>query len=405
MELSDLLAPLDWGRQGLVNTGEGLSGLAGGDFSRHNFAKIMPGVAGLGAGLLTGGTMAAPAAALTMALTQGIGKQFNPTDMKAQTTQDLLGKLGGDPDSTWQNIGMGLATDPFTYAGLGTAGGLARGGEAANLASAASKAGTATDAIGTGLGAADAAVAGRGGLRASMGMALPQTMAESSLADTAGSTGSRLGDMLGLRRGIAKVNYNPGIDKMTLGAGADLAPGDAAQIWGKSQRVYEPGVMGFQDSTKQGTTYVNLLDDPGLAPDLARATRRHEMYHGILDEALKTGDTAGLTPLQKAAHYLKSTADPYGTSPRDALSTLLNETGAHAAEQTSPIGQLLSGGKYLFGARGSPGRAFYANQLADTSPSIGALYKALGYAPEAGVALGGTGIGVGGGLAAYLSNR
>lgn len=368
MGFDDLLAPLDWGRQGLVNTGEGLSGLFGGDFSRQNFAKIMPGVAGLGAGLLTGGTMAGPAAALTMALTQGIGKQFNPTDMKAQTTQDLVGKLGGDKDSTLQNLGVGLATDPFTYAGLGMAGRLARGGsaagKAANLASAGAGAAEGADALGAGVGAADAA----GG-------------------------GGRLGEMLGLRRGIGKVHYDPSMGQMRIGAGRDIVLPESSQIWGDLREGWEPGLMG-QTGGGPGQRYVALLNDAGIAPDVARQTARHEMYHGMIDQALDTGKTAGLSPLQRATAGLYSSGGDTGM--RRGLGLLLDETGAHAAEQSSPLAQLLSGGKHLFGGRGSGARAWYSGQIHDASPTIGKLFDALGYAPQAAKY---AGYGAGGGAA------
>lgn len=139
MELSDLLAPLDWGRQSLTNLGEGGSGLLSGDLTRQNFAKVAPGVGGILAGLLTGGVAAPFVGTGIASLLQGAGNQIAPQAMKAMSTQDIVGKLGGDPNSTWQNIGVGALTDPWTYA-LGAGGlrvgeaGLARAGKALDTA-------------------------------------------------------------------------------------------------------------------------------------------------------------------------------------------------------------------------------------------------------------------------------
>lgn len=119
MPWTDILEPLDWSRQAATNLGEGALGLLGGDFTRQNFLKLIPGAVGLGAGLLTGGTLAAPAGALAAALTQGIGKSIAPESMRAKTTGELLQALGGDPESWVQNLALGVATDPLTYTGIG----------------------------------------------------------------------------------------------------------------------------------------------------------------------------------------------------------------------------------------------------------------------------------------------
>ena len=117
--LEDLLAPLDWGRQSLVGAGEGGLGLLEGDFSRRNLLKLLPAAAGLGAGALTGGLAAAPVGSLVAALTQGLGKGIAPQTFQAPTTGEMLEGVGGDPESFWQNLAMGVATDPWTYTGIG----------------------------------------------------------------------------------------------------------------------------------------------------------------------------------------------------------------------------------------------------------------------------------------------
>lgn len=137
--LERLLSPLDWGRQSLTNLGEGAGGLLSGDFSRQNFAKVAPGVGGILAGLLTGGAAAPFVGTGIASLLQGAGNDLAPEAMKAMSTQDLVSRIGGDPESTWHNLAVGAATDPWTYAlgagglGLGKAG-IGRAGKALDTA-------------------------------------------------------------------------------------------------------------------------------------------------------------------------------------------------------------------------------------------------------------------------------
>lgn len=118
--LERLLSPLDWGRQSLTNLGEGSMGLLGGDFSRENLAKTLPGLGGILAGALTGGVAAPLVGTGIASLLQGAGNEIAPRAMRAMSTSDLVSKLGGDPESTLHNLAVGAATDPWTYAmGMG----------------------------------------------------------------------------------------------------------------------------------------------------------------------------------------------------------------------------------------------------------------------------------------------
>ncbi len=69
-------------------------------------------------------------------LAQGIGSAVSPETFAAPSTGDVLAALGGDRDSTLANIGVGMATDPLTYAGAlgGGMGGRAVGGALEGLA-------------------------------------------------------------------------------------------------------------------------------------------------------------------------------------------------------------------------------------------------------------------------------
>lgn len=340
MQLSDLLEPLDWSRQAATNFGEGSLGLLGGDFSRDNFAKVVPGAAGILAGALTGGTMAAPVGALTGALVQGGGKYFNPSAMKALSTQDLVQRLGGDPESTWQNLGVHMATDPFTYAGLGMFGGA---GKASNLASAA-------------------------------------TSGAEAAGESAG-VGGRLAQMLGARRDITKLAFNPDTGEAALGAGRHMAGRDIGAFEKLLGEAYTPGWRGQAGSDLANPMFA--VNANQAAAPLREATR-HEAYHSLINRALNWGDTRGLSPMQKMTYHLYDRA---GGQPGviQGLGLLADETGAHAAQAgTSALRQAMGGADFLFGLPGSQvNRAAYASQLRDLSPSVGALYDALGIAPRA----------------------
>jgi len=132
--LSSLLAPLDYPRQALYNLvrsgGRALSGE--GDWS--DVASAAPGALGA---LLAGGLVAsgvgAPlgilAGSALAGLGQGAGKATGREEFEAATPEDVAKNLGIDTESTGGKIasmGLGMLTDPLTYAG-GLAG-AARGG-------------------------------------------------------------------------------------------------------------------------------------------------------------------------------------------------------------------------------------------------------------------------------------
>lgn len=134
--LGRFLSPLDYPRQALTNLGLSpfLGRGAGAPDEEGNATEresglnsLMPGAAGLLAGGAALATPLAPFAPLIGAGVaggaQGLGHLFDSAtggdSFEAPSTSELLGKLGGDPDSTVQNLALGVATDPLTYAGLG----------------------------------------------------------------------------------------------------------------------------------------------------------------------------------------------------------------------------------------------------------------------------------------------
>lgn len=348
--LLDLLEPLDWPRQAATGAGEGALGLLGGDFTWKNALKLLPAIAGVGAGLATGGLAAAPVGSLVAALTQGLGKSIAPQTFEAPTTGEMVSALGGDEDSFLQNLAMGVATDPLTYTGIG-------------LGRAAGK-----------------------GLIPSLSKAAPA--ADDALRSVLKSAPESLPEMTNLRRGIGTVFFNPDPKVASVaGPGREIGERELLEISRQVNSSRVPGLKGFADKSNQGT-YVALKDVPSV--DAFRPTRRHEMYHGLIKEGLRTGETAGLSPLQRAATGLYSSTDE--PSLRGALAVLLDEMGAHAAERTGPLSQLAGGANFLFGAHPK-----YAEILSEFSPTVARLYRNLPYVPEA---LGGIG-----GLAAPVGIR
>lgn len=104
---------LDDPRKSLWNIG---SGLAEGDFS-----KALPGLLGAGAAGLTAATgFGLPFAALAGSAVGGLSQ--NLFGKEAQSPDDLVRSMGGDPDSVSGQIGslgLGLAGDPLSLAGAG----------------------------------------------------------------------------------------------------------------------------------------------------------------------------------------------------------------------------------------------------------------------------------------------
>ncbi len=113
MQALDLLQPLDYPRQAVANLARGGYRLGSGEGSLSDLLGMVPGLAGaaaspfispLGGAALAGGL-------------HGLGKLSGLPGFDAPTTQDVVSLLGGDPESTWQNIAAQIGTDPLTYAG------------------------------------------------------------------------------------------------------------------------------------------------------------------------------------------------------------------------------------------------------------------------------------------------
>lgn len=112
----ELLAPLDYPRQALANLTRGLGRAFEGEASADDYIGMLPAAFGVGAGLAGLGPLGM---ALSAGLGQGLGRLTGMEAFDAPTVQDTVSAIGGDPDSLIQNLGVQMATDPLTFAGVG----------------------------------------------------------------------------------------------------------------------------------------------------------------------------------------------------------------------------------------------------------------------------------------------
>jgi hypothetical protein len=126
----ELLQPLDYPRQSLYNLARGAGNAVLGRADGGDLARALPGAGGA---LLTAlyGPLAGMGAATAM---QGLGLTAAPDTFRAPTAADLVEGLGGDRDSLMQVLGAQLATDPWSYMGVGQGASMMRGRQPAAAA-------------------------------------------------------------------------------------------------------------------------------------------------------------------------------------------------------------------------------------------------------------------------------
>lgn len=125
---------------------------------------------------------------------------------------------------------------------------------------------------------------------------------------------------------------------------------------------------------------------------------RHEVVHGLVNNAYQTGEMAGLPFPIKAAATLQRMGGGANKGIMPAVGYAADELAAHALENRGLLEQLRGAGRFLF----KPGanHDFYAREFSDISPLVGALYGQLPNAPRYAAGLGAAGLG-GGALGAY----
>lgn len=245
---------------------------------------------------------------------------------RAVSGRELLGRYGLTTGDDLVDTGLGfaadMALDPTTYIGVGGASRLA--GAGAKTAKAAAGA------------ADDAGRVGLKGLRDRFGMVI-DTGAEPRLVG----------------RAAPEQYFDSAIDasRRDLGTAGAYSSG------------FDLGFVGRHAS------------DPAK-------TRRHEVMHGLIDQARKAGDPSAIPgAVGRLAARLPYAYDETANPLLRGLGLITDETAAHMAGAGRSLPRQL-GGAYEFLA--APEKlAFYGNQLENISPAAASIYRNVRYAPGA----------------------
>ena len=146
--------------------------------------------------------------------------------------------------------------------------------------------------------------------------------------------------------------------------------------------------------TLTGGMYDAARQVGAVVPEAHPLVGRHEIVHGMVNQAARTGQTEGLPFLVRMAARAQP-ADPAATGFRAGMGGLLDELAAHTLQERGTLNQLGGAGRFLFGGAGGPVRESYAQAFDAASPLVGALYRSMGYAPHAAAAAGAGGLGLG----------
>lgn len=185
------------------------------------------------------------------------------------------------------------------------------------------------------------------------------------------------------------------------------AEGGAARVAGgspfqKMQARNLLGQIGAENAAATDTITGGMYDAArqvgAVVPEAHPLVGRHEVVHGLVNQAARTGETEGLPFLVRLAARAQP-ADPAATGFRAGMANMLDELAAHTLQERGTLNQLGGATRFLFGGAGGPVRESYAQTFGASSPLTGALYRSLGYAPHVGVGAGAAGLG------GYLMSR
>jgi hypothetical protein len=289
---------------------------------------------------------------------------------QAVSGSQLLGQYGLSTGDSLADSALGfgaeMALDPTTYLGAGIAGKL----------------------LGRGAGAAATIAPEAESIMAkAASRAVPELAPGAGSMPTPGMKGLR--DKIGL---VSAEGLGPNFSTASrdfFGAMSPQARHSAAD--NLATAVYDAGYRGGYSPRMNMAA---VLDAGGTG---GWTTRRHEVMHGLIDQARKAGDSSGLpSRLSKVAASLPS-PEGEGNPIMRALGLLADEAAAHAAEGRRPVDQLASL-RHLFTDPNAV--SVYGGQLNEISPLVAALYRNARYAPVAGAA----GVGTIGGLGLAAAN-
>lgn len=204
----------------------------------------------------------------------------------------------------------------------------------------------------------------------------------------AAAGGSRFSPMKALREQFPMAY---GKDARIAG-GTTMQKVDAAKLLGQVDEINAGIAPG---AAKVGGAYNPARGVGAISADAPSFAGRHEVIHGLVDQAAKNPEMAGGMPWLVRMAARMQPANPQATGFGAAVGNVADELAAHTLQNRGVMGQLGGAAKFLFGRPGEV-RNVYAQQFAEQSPLVGALYRSMGYAPAAGA---GAGIGLGAGLA------
>lgn len=115
-----------------------------------------------------------------------------------------------------------------------------------------------------------------------------------------------------------------------------------------------------------------------IGPAGTPTTGRHEILHGLVNQAVRSGRPAGLPAYMRPAYYLTPPFAARMHDSRYALSTIANEMGAvYGQGRGLPFLSRIKGpASHLFGEKA---RIYGPTQTARISPAVGTIQNALGY--------------------------
>jgi hypothetical protein len=288
---------------------------------------------------------------------------------RAVSGEDLVRQAGVNTGSSWGNalLGFGAETalDPTTYLG----GFAARAG---------------MKALGRG-----ATVAARAAPEAAEGASLlakAGSQAVPALAPGVGSMPTAALKNLRSKFGFVGATH----DDLKL-AGRDffgaMPPGDAINSAHELATVVEDAQLRGAYSPDMNMAVVTDPGKPG-----GWAARRHEIMHGLIENARRAGDSSGVpSTIGKIATNLPDWSNQGSHPILRGLGLVADETAAHAAEGRT-LGDQMASVKRFFTKPEAVD--WYGGQLQSISPMVAALYRNAQYAPRA-AAFGGAGIGAG----------
>jgi hypothetical protein len=227
-----------------------------------------------------------------------------------------------------------------------------------------------------------------------LGRSQPAARLDRYAAQAKGQPSAGVGRMLGKRRGFDVIEVDPHaseISKIMGGAGGGMPVAGDDALLSTASRMMEEAPSGLQGMYRWRDNVAAFV--PGADP----RTVRHEVLHGLVDQAVKQGNTEGLPFLSRLAANAYGDGQNIGAT-RSGLATLLDELQAFTYENRGLKEQLRGAGRFLFNnPLGNPiDRGHYASVVGEFSPAAANLYRAVGYAPHAlgGAATAGLGLGL-----------